>query len=208
MTQPTTPVVPRNGFGIAILALAIIGLAFALVPFTRFIALALGVLAVLLGLLGWSRIRRGLATDRGMIMLGTVLGIGAGALGGLLGYLQQPVHTPSVVDDAVVLGCSVRSEDGVAAVQATVKITNTTDRVQTYLTTIGVNDASGAQIGKINTVSSPLGAGESVTVSGIDASDTALSGAHPGPATCVVTNVNRLPPTSGCLPGEVDAKLC
>ena len=74
------PPAPRNGFGITALALALIGLVFGLVPFTGFLALILGILAVLFGLLGWSRTRKGIATS-GMAGTGTVLGVGAAALG-------------------------------------------------------------------------------------------------------------------------------
>ena len=83
-----------------------------------------------------------------------------------------------------------------------------TDRTQTYLATIKVNDASGARIGRINTVSNALGAGQSVTVSGEDSSATAVSDPRRGSASCVVANVNRFPATVRCPPGEVDAKLC
>lgn len=82
MTQSTTttaPVPPRNSFGIIALALALVGLVSGLS--TGFLALILGALAVLFGLLGWARIRRGEATNRKMTVIGTVLGIGAVALG-------------------------------------------------------------------------------------------------------------------------------
>jgi hypothetical protein len=72
---------PRNGFGITALVLAIIGLVFGLVPLTGLIALILGALAVLFGLLGLGRVRRGRATNRGMSIVGTVLGVAALALG-------------------------------------------------------------------------------------------------------------------------------
>ncbi|MDQ3761616.1 MAG: hypothetical protein M3460_07925 [Actinomycetota bacterium] len=45
MTQSAAPTVPRNGFGITAVVLAVIGL----VPFTGFIALILGLLAVVFG---------------------------------------------------------------------------------------------------------------------------------------------------------------
>jgi hypothetical protein len=185
--------------------LALIGLVFGLVPLTGFIALALGLLAVLFGLLGWSRTRDRVATNRTMALIGTVLGIGAAALGiwGIvivfsavdkLGKdLQDDGHNPDAIDDVAVSDCSVTSEYGVSSAQATVKITNKTDRTQSYVATIGVNNASGARIGEINTVSNSLGAGQSVTMSGMDATGEPISGARTGPATCVVANVNRFP---------------
>jgi hypothetical protein len=67
--------VPRNGFSITALVLALIGLVLGLVPFTSFIVLILGMLAVLFGVLGWSRARNGIATNATMAGLGTVFGV-------------------------------------------------------------------------------------------------------------------------------------
>jgi hypothetical protein len=75
------PLVPRNGFGITALVLALIGLVFGLVPLTGFLALILGMLAVLFGSLGWARARRGEATNPKMTVIGAALGVGAAALG-------------------------------------------------------------------------------------------------------------------------------
>lgn len=218
MTQSAAPTVGRNGFGITALVLAVIGLVFGLVPFTGFIALILGLLAVLFGLLGWSRTRQGVATNRTMTVIGAVLGIGTAALGvwgivfGAVDKLGKDPHdvghTPAAMDDVAVLGCSVTSEYGVSSVHATVMITNSTDLTQTYLATIGVSDVSGARIGRINAVSNSLAAGQSVTMSEMDVSGTAVSGARLGSARCVVANVNRFPSAVTCPPGEVDAKLC
>lgn len=218
MTQSAAPPVRRNGFGITALVLAVIGLVFGLVPFTGFIALILGLLAVLFGLLGWSRTRQGVATNRTMTVIGAVLGIGTAALGawsiifGAVDKLGKDPHdvgrAPAAVDDVAILGCSVTSEHGVPSVHATVRITNNTDRTQTYLATIRVNDASGARIGRINAVGNSLTAGQSVTMSGTDVSGTRVGGARLGPPRCVVANVDRLPATITCPPGKVDAKLC
>ncbi|MCA1677144.1 MAG: hypothetical protein LC799_34850, partial [Actinobacteria bacterium] len=49
--------------------------------FTGFLALILGMLAVLFGLLGWARARKGIATNPKMAGTGTVLGVAAAALG-------------------------------------------------------------------------------------------------------------------------------
>jgi hypothetical protein len=140
-----------------------------------------------------------------MAMIGTVLGVGVAALGiwGIVivfgavdklgSDLQNIGHNPAAMSDVAVSDCSVTSASGFSSTHATVRITNKTDRSQSYMATIGVNDASGARIGEINTVSNSLGAGQSVTMSGMDASGTAVSGAQPGPATCVVANVSRFP---------------
>ena len=72
---------PKNGFGIAALCLAIPGLVFGLIPLTGFIALICGALAVIFGLLGYGRARRKVATNKGMAITSTILGVGAIGLG-------------------------------------------------------------------------------------------------------------------------------
>lgn len=72
---------PKNGFGIAALCLAIPGLVFGLIPLTGFIALICGALAVTFGLLGHGRARRKVATNKGMAITSTILGVGAIGLG-------------------------------------------------------------------------------------------------------------------------------
>lgn len=87
MSQPYPPPTPhyatpaRNGFGITALVLAIIGCVFGLIPFTGFIALILGLLAILFGLLGMGRVRRRVANNKVMSIVGTLLGIVSTALG-------------------------------------------------------------------------------------------------------------------------------
>lgn len=208
MTQlatTTTAAPPRNGFGITALVLALVGLVFGLVPFTGFLALILGALAMLFGLLGMARGRRGEATNRKMAAISTGLGALVAVLG-IVGIvitfsavdklskdLQNIGNDPAAMGDVAVSDCSVTSEYGFASSHATVTIKNTTDRVQSYMATIGVNDASGGRIGEINTISNSLAAGQSVTLSGTNATGTAANNARPGPATCTVANVNRFP---------------
>ncbi|WP_028662430.1 hypothetical protein [Saccharomonospora iraqiensis] len=77
----TTATQQRNGFGITALCLAIAGLVFGLVPLTGFIAVILGALALLFGLLGLGRVRRREATNKKMAITASILGAGALALG-------------------------------------------------------------------------------------------------------------------------------
>ncbi len=60
------------------------------------------------------------------------------------------------------------------------------------MATFSVNDANGARIGEINTFTNSLAPGQSVTLTGMQASGTADSGAKPGPAICAAANVNRI----------------
>jgi Domain of unknown function (DUF4190) len=62
------PAAPKNGLGIAALVIAIIGL------FSVFGGLLLGVVAVILGFIGWGRAKRGEATNAGVAIAGIVLG--------------------------------------------------------------------------------------------------------------------------------------
>lgn len=216
MTQSAAPTVPRNGFGITALVLAVIGLIFGLMPFAEFITLILGVLAVLFGLLGWSRTRWGVATNHTVTVIGTLLGIGTAVLGiwgtGVLSdAVDNPgedAHATAALSDVTILGCSVTSEYGLSSAHATVRITNSTDRTQTYVVTIRVTDADGAQIGRINAFGNSLGVAQSVTTTGTDSSAIVVSGTRLGPAGCVVASVNRFPTAISCPPGAVDAKLC
>lgn len=60
---------PKNGIGIAALVVAIIAL------LSVFGGIVLGVVAVILGFIGWNRAKRGEATNGGVAMAGIVLGI-------------------------------------------------------------------------------------------------------------------------------------
>lgn len=63
------PTAPKNGMGIASLVTAIIGL------FTVFGGILLGIVAIVLGFIGWGRAKRGEATNGGVAIAGIVLGI-------------------------------------------------------------------------------------------------------------------------------------
>jgi heme/copper-type cytochrome/quinol oxidase subunit 2 len=62
------PTAPKNGLGIAALVVAIIALV------TVFGGIVLGVVAVILGFVGWGRAKRGEATNGGVAIAGIVLG--------------------------------------------------------------------------------------------------------------------------------------
>ncbi|MBW1601567.1 DUF4190 domain-containing protein [Streptomyces sp. JJ66] len=65
------PPSPKNGFGIAALVLGIIAV---LLFWTAIGGILLGLLAVIFGILGWRRKKRGEATNGGMSIIGLVLG--------------------------------------------------------------------------------------------------------------------------------------
>ncbi|WP_206078015.1 DUF4190 domain-containing protein [Prauserella endophytica] len=72
---------PKNGFGITALVLALVGFVFGWMPITGFIAVILGALAVLFGLLGWGRVRRGTASNKKMTITAAIVGVFTLALG-------------------------------------------------------------------------------------------------------------------------------
>lgn len=69
--QPAGTGERRNGFGIAALVLGIVGV---LLFWTAFGGIVLGLLAVIFGVLGFRRGRRGVATNGTMAVVGAVLG--------------------------------------------------------------------------------------------------------------------------------------
>lgn len=66
---PQAPAAPKNGLGIASLVVAIIAL------LSVFGGIVLGVVAVILGFLGWGRAKRGEANNGGIAVAGIVLGV-------------------------------------------------------------------------------------------------------------------------------------
>lgn len=62
----------RNGFGTTALVLGIVGLLFSLVPFVGVIAWPLVILGLVFTVLGWQRVRKGEASNRGVVIAGGV----------------------------------------------------------------------------------------------------------------------------------------
>lgn len=100
---PVSVPAPRNGMGITALSLALVGLVFSLIPFTGFLAVMLGALALVFGLIGISRARSGLATNRVMSWFGTLLGALALA-GGVWGMVIVFQATEEFVRDMDQIG--------------------------------------------------------------------------------------------------------
>lgn len=72
---------PRNGLGIAALVLGICGILSGIIPLFFWFALIAGVIGLVLGLVGWRRASKGAASNRKTAMFGTILSIGAVAMG-------------------------------------------------------------------------------------------------------------------------------
>ncbi|WP_328633218.1 DUF4190 domain-containing protein [Streptomyces sp. NBC_00356] len=69
--------VARNGLGTAALILGVIGALSGLIPLLFWLAGILGVIALILGLTGRGRAKRGEATNKGVALTGTILGLAA-----------------------------------------------------------------------------------------------------------------------------------
>ncbi|MET8473323.1 DUF4190 domain-containing protein [Streptomyces sp. NPDC006422] len=93
--QPPQQVV-RNGLGTAALILGVIGAVSGLIPLLFWLAGILGVIALILGLTGRGRAKRGEATNKGVALAGTILGLAAMGLAVFGAYT-----TFKAVDDAV-----------------------------------------------------------------------------------------------------------
>ncbi|QYN33580.1 hypothetical protein K1T35_34575 [Pseudonocardia sp. DSM 110487] len=104
LTQPAAPAA-RNGFGLAAAIIAPVGILFGLVPLTGFIAVICALVAIPLALVGWSRVRKGMATNGTTAMTGLLLGAGALALGvwgitivfGAVDQLAEDLSSPAPI---------------------------------------------------------------------------------------------------------------
>ncbi|MFE7617525.1 DUF4190 domain-containing protein [Streptomyces sp. NPDC057496] len=86
----------RNGLGIAALVLGVIGAVSGLIPLLFWLAGVLGVIALVLGLAGRGRTKRGEATNKGVTTFGAALGLVS-----LILAVVGAVITFKAVDDAV-----------------------------------------------------------------------------------------------------------
>jgi hypothetical protein len=174
------------------LILGIVGIVFSPLPVINNVSALIAVVGIILGLIALFGSRKILAGGGvALCVLAVVFTIvkqnhDVAALDKAFG------HDPAALKDVAVSDCSVTSEYGLASTHATVKIANPTDKIQSYSATISVNDTNGARIGEINTFTNSLAPGQSVTLTGMQASGTADTGAKPGPASCAVAKVSRI----------------
>jgi hypothetical protein len=193
MTAAPTSLPPAKFVGLAwsSLILGIVGIVFSPLPIINNISALIAVVGIILGLIALFGSRKILATSGAALCVLAIVFTIAKQNHDVAALDKAFGHDPAAVKDVAVWDCSVTSEYGIASSHATVTITNHTDKTQTYSATFSVNDTNGARIGEINTFTNSLAPGQSVTLSGMQASGTANSGAKPGPATCAVANVNR-----------------
>jgi hypothetical protein len=212
MTNPTPPLAPPyqppptaspakfGRFAWSSLILGIVGIVFSPLPIINNISALAAVVGIILGLIALFGSRKILALiGTGLCVLAMVFTVlkqnsDVAKLDEAFGELEKSLgNDPAAMSDVTASNCSVTNEFGTPFTRATVKITNNTNKTQTYSATISVNDASGTRVGEINAFSNSLAAGQSVTLSGANATGNAANNAKPGPATCAVASVNRFP---------------
>lgn len=100
MTQPnlyppqTVPAAPRNGLGTAGFVLGLVGLLIAMIPIVGIIAWPMVILGLIFSIVGFTRARKGLATNKGLSIAGIVLS----AIGLLVCVLWAAAFGKAAVD--------------------------------------------------------------------------------------------------------------
>ncbi|ARF55679.1 DUF4190 domain-containing protein [Streptomyces gilvosporeus] len=92
------PQAARNGLGVAALVLGIIGFLSGLPMFLFWLAGPLGLLALIFGIVGAGRVKRGQATNKGVAITGTVLGALAIVLA-IIGVIVSVLIVKSATDE-------------------------------------------------------------------------------------------------------------
>jgi hypothetical protein len=155
----------------------------------EYLTIGLAVVGALLGVIGVFGTRKVLAG------LGAVLCAAAVAVAMTAQVAEAPeADNPldAAAQDVALRDCSVVSQDGAVRAEATIEITNRTDTRQSYNINITVNDKGGPRVGEINAIATAVAPGQSVELSGANASGTVNGRAQPGPADCRIASVNRL----------------
>jgi hypothetical protein len=201
-SEPPAPIfVPKKRFEAlawAALVLGIVGIvagvAGALVGSSivvlKYLTLGLAAVGALLGVIALFGTRKVLAG------VGTVLCAAAIAVAMTAQVAEAPESENPLggdnAQDVALRDCSVVNDGGTARAEATIEITNRTDQRQSYNINVTVNDRGGPRVGEINAIATAVAPGQSVVLSGADASGTVTGRAQAGPADCRIANVNRL----------------
>jgi hypothetical protein len=180
-------------FGIVGIVAGVVGaLVASSIVVLKYLTIGLAVVGVLLGVIAL------LGTRKVLGGLGAVLCAGAIAVA-----LTAQVATPEEAEgatgggdaasqDVALRDCTVVRQDGAVRAEATLEITNRTAERQSYNINVTVNDMSGPRVGEINAIATDVAPGETVVLSGAQASSEVGGRAQAGPADCRVATVNRL----------------
>lgn len=121
------------------------------------------------------------------VVVGLLVAIGAFASPGTSSTPSAPfaaLPTSNAEHDVKITKCGGDDQFGMNSV--TVRITNSTDRTQSYFVTASMNDAAGNRLGEANGASNSVAPGQSANAQLIG------TGAK-GVAACTVANVSRIP---------------
>jgi hypothetical protein len=105
---------------------------------------------------------------------------------------DNPLGADAAAQDVALRDCALVDQGGTVVAEATIEVTNRTDKRQSYNINVTVNDRGGPRVGEIYAIATAVGPGESVVLSGADATGTINGRAEPGPADCRIARVNRL----------------
>lgn len=157
----------------------------------EYLTIGLGVAGVLLGLIAL------LGTRKVLGAIGVVLCAGAIAVATTAQVATPEAEATSGAADAAsqdvaLRDCAVVRRDGAVTAEATLEITNRTTERQSYNINVTVNDRSGPRLGEIIAIATAVAPGESVVLSGAQASGSVIGRAEAGPADCRIASVNRL----------------
>jgi hypothetical protein len=92
------------------------------------------------------------------------------------------------ISDVTVAKCAGGPEAGIGMAQVTVKITNHTDQVQSYLITASVNDAQGNRLTEANGASNSVAPGQTATADLLGGSTEGMANA----SSCTIASVTRI----------------
>lgn len=188
---PQQPASRFSGLAWTAVILGIIGVVGSPVILLNNLTAVVAAVGVVLGLVALFGTRKVLAAV-GVALCVAAITFTVMAQGAAVAKLDQAFgNDPAAAQDVTVANCAVVSQYGNKSTQATIKVTNPTAVTQTYSITISVNDKAGARIGEINAFSNSLAAGQSATLTGLNARGLADDTARPGPASCTVADVNR-----------------
>jgi hypothetical protein len=157
----------------------------------EYLTIGLGVVGALLGVIAL------LGTRKVLGGIGTVLCAGAIAVAMTAQVASPDAEAASGGEDAAsqdvaLRDCAVVRQGGEVTAEATIEITNRTDQRQSYNINVTVNDRGGPRVGEINAIATAVAPGETVVLSGAQASGSVSGRAQPGPAECRIAGVNRL----------------
>lgn len=198
-SQPPPPAQHRFGaLAWSAVILGIIGVVGSPIIILNNLTAVVAVVGLILGAISLFGTRKVLA-GIGVVLCIAAVAFTVAAQGAAVNDLNTTFTDPAVKDGAPPAVQDVRVSDcrvvdngyGSTSTQSVITIHNSTKTTQSYMVTVSVNNESGTRVGEINAVSNSLAAGQSVTLSGMDASGLAPQGAQPGPAQCTVASVDR-----------------